>query len=280
MSPEREMEHSGDIFIPAHQLAEAMNGDRVVVRIEKLKDDGRVEGRVIRVLERANSSLVGRYDQAAHGIGIVVPFDRRVLMDIFIPSGQERGAEPGQMVVVELTRWPTGNSGAIGRVREVLGDIDAPGVDTEIIIRKFGIPDAHSEESVTEAIRLGGAVKEADIRARTDFRALPTVTIDGEHARDFDDAITIEKLANGNYWLGVHIADVSHYVQEGSCARSRSVPARHVGLLSRAGGPHVSVGTVDRALQPQSACRPPGADLLHGGRPAAAKSSVQSSMTG
>ncbi len=216
VSPEREMERSGDIFIPAHQLAEAMNGDRVVVRIEKLKDDGRMEGRVIRVLERANSSLVGRYDQAAHGVGIVVPFDRRVLMDIFIPSGQEHGAEPGQMVVVELTRWPTGNRGAIGRVREVLGDIDAPGVDTEIIIRKFGIPDAHSEESIAEAIRLGGAVKEKDIQGRTDFRALPTVTIDGEHARDFDDAITIEKLPNGNYWLGVHIADVSHYVQEGS----------------------------------------------------------------
>ncbi len=215
VSPERELERSRDIFIPAHQMAEAMNGDRVVVRIEKVKDDGRVEGRVIRVLERANSSLVGRYDQAAHGVGIVVPFDRRVLMDIFIPSGQEHGAEPGQMVVVELTGWPTGNSGAIGRVREVLGDIDAPGVDTEIIIRKFGIPDAHSEESVAEAIRLGGAVQDADIRGRTDFRALPTVTIDGEHARDFDDAITIEKLANGNYWLGVHIADVSHYVQEG-----------------------------------------------------------------
>ena len=154
VSPEREMERRGDIFIPAHQMAEAMNGDRVVVRIEKVKDDGRVEGRVIRVLERANSSLVGRYDQAAHGVGIVVPFDRRVLMDIVIPSGQAHGAEPGQMVVVELTGWPTGNRGAIGRVREVLGDIDAPGVDTEIIIRKFGIPDAHSEESIAESIRL------------------------------------------------------------------------------------------------------------------------------
>ena len=89
-------------------------------------------------------------------------------------------------------------------------------MDTEIIIRKYGIPDAHSDESVAEATRLGSAVHERDLRARSDFRDLLTVTIDGEHARDFDDAITIEKLPSGNYWLGVHIADVSHYVEEGS----------------------------------------------------------------
>src|SRR5438552_7362861 len=120
------------------------------------------------------------------------------------------------MVVVELTRWPTATRGAIGRVAEVLGDIDAPGVDTEIIIRKWGIPDVHSSEAIAEAVRLGGAVSDKDIRGRTDFRGITTVTIDGEHARDFDDAITIERLPNGNFWLGVHIADVSHYVHEGS----------------------------------------------------------------
>jgi len=119
-------------------------------------------------------------------------------------------------VMVEITRWPTSARGPVGRIIEVLGDIDAPGVDTEIIIRKYGIRDAHSAEAVAEAVRLGAAVSERDIRGRTDFRRVPTVTIDGEHARDFDDAITIEKLANGTYWLGVHIADVSHYVQEGS----------------------------------------------------------------
>lgn len=215
--PERDLESgAGDIYVPAHALNEALHGDRVVVRLERLKSDGRVEGRIIRVLERAHSSLVGRYDQAAHGVGVVVPFDRKILMDIFIPSGQEKQATPGDMVVVEITRFPTGTRGAIGQVLEVLGDIDAPGVDTEIIIRKFGIPDAHSEESVTEAVRLGTAVKERDLAGRTDFRHLQTVTIDGEHARDFDDAITIEKLPNGHYWLGVHIADVSHYVREGS----------------------------------------------------------------
>ena len=216
VTPERPLDAGGDIYISGPHLNEAMHGDRVVVRIERLKEGGRAEGRIIRILERRNEWIVGRYDRGDAGMGYVVPFDRRVLMDIFVPPGQEGGASPGDMVVVELTRWPTSTRGAIGRVAEVLGDIDAPGVDTEIIIRKYGIPDAHSNEATTEAVRLGGSVSERDLRGRTDFRALPTVTIDGEHARDFDDAITISRLPNDHFWLGVHIADVSHYVQEGS----------------------------------------------------------------
>ncbi len=216
VTPERPLDAGGDIYISPTHLSEAMHGDRVVVRIERIKDDGRSEGRVIRILERGHETLVGRYDRDENGMGYAVPFDRRVLMDIVIPAGQEGGASPGEMVTVELTRWPTATRGAIGRVAEVLGDIDAPGVDTEIIIRKHGIPDAHGADAIAEAVRLGTAVSERDIRGRTDFRAVPTVTIDGEHARDFDDAITIEKLTNGHFWLGVHIADVSHYVQEGS----------------------------------------------------------------
>jgi ribonuclease R len=223
VTPERQLDTGGDIYISGPHLNEAMHGDRVVVRIERIKDGGRAEGRVIRILERANASIIGRYDRDDNGLGYLVPFDRRVLMDLVIPAGQEGGADPGQMVIVELTRWPTQTRSATGRVSEVLGDIDAPGVDTEIIIRKYGIPDAHPEEAVTEALRLGTTVSERDIKAstasgqgRTDFRGIPTVTIDGEHARDFDDAITISKLPNGHFWLGVHIADVSHYVQEGS----------------------------------------------------------------
>jgi ribonuclease R len=214
--PERPLDGGGDIYISGPLLNEAMHGDRVVARIERVKEGGRVEGRIIRILERSNTWIVGRYDRDEEGRGYVVPFDRRVLMDVFVPPGQEGGASPGEMVTVELTRWPTSTRGAIGRVAEVLGNIDAPGVDTEIIIRKFGIPDAHAPDAIAEAVRLGTSVSERDIRARTDFRDLVTVTIDGEHARDFDDAITIEKLPNQHYWLGVHIADVSHYVQEGS----------------------------------------------------------------
>jgi ribonuclease R len=204
-----------DIYIAASNLTEAMHGDRVVARIERETAKG-LEGRIIRILERSQERIVGRFEVDDAGLGYVVPFDRRVLTDVHVPGGQSSSAEPGEMVLVEITRWPTATRGPVGRVAEVLGSIDEPGVDTQIIIRKFNIPDAHAEESIAEARRLGTAVRERDIRGRTDFRPVTTVTIDGEHARDFDDAITIERLKNGNYWLGVHIADVSHYVREGS----------------------------------------------------------------
>jgi len=205
----------GDIYVAAANLIEAMHGDRVVVRVERRTEKG-PEGRIIKILERSQSRIVGRFEIDEAGLGYVVPFDRRVLTDVHVPTGQWSAVDPGDMVVVEITRWPSATRGPVGRVVEVLGRIDEPGVDTQIIIRKFDIPDTHGEEAIAEAIRLGDAVKERDIRGRTDFRSLPTVTIDGEHARDFDDAITIERLANGHFWLGVHIADVAHYVKEGS----------------------------------------------------------------
>jgi len=204
-----------DIYIAAANLVEAMHGDRVVVRIERHTDKG-PEGRIIRILERSQAALVGRFEVDENRLGYVVPFDRRILTDVHVPTGQWSSAEPSDMVLVEITRWPTATRGPIGRVVEVLGKIDEPGVDTQIIIRKFGIPDHHGDEAVAEAVRLGTVVKERDLRGRTDFRQAQTVTIDGETARDFDDAITIERLGNGHYWLGVHIADVSHYVREGS----------------------------------------------------------------
>jgi ribonuclease R len=205
----------GDIYIAGSNLNQAMHGDRVVARIERVTDRG-AEGRILRILERGASTVVGRYDEDESGLGFVVPFDRRLIMDVQIASGDRLDAEPGDMVTVEITRWPTPARGPLGRIVDVLGAIDEPGVDTEIIIRKYGIPDQHSDEAVGEAKRLGTDVRDSDIRGRTDFRDLVTVTIDGEHARDFDDAITLERLDNGNYWLGVHIADVAHYVQEGS----------------------------------------------------------------
>jgi len=206
---------SGDIYIAAANLTEAMHGDRVVARVERRTEKG-AEGRIIKILERSQSSIVGRFEVDDAGLGFVVPFDRRVLTDVHVPTGQWSSAEPREMVVVEITRWPSATRGPVGRVIEVLGRIDQPGVDTQIIIRKFNIPDAHGEEAIAEATRLGLAVKERDIKGRTDFRGVTTVTIDGEHARDFDDAITIERLPGGHYWLGVHIADVAHYVKEGS----------------------------------------------------------------
>src|SRR5882762_8649530 len=119
VTPERPLDAGGDIYISGPLMNDAMHGDRVVVRIERIKEGGRAEGRVIRVLERRNSSLVGRYDRDDTGMGHVAPFDRRVLMDIFVPPGQEGGASPGDMVIAELTRWPTATRGASGRVAEV-----------------------------------------------------------------------------------------------------------------------------------------------------------------
>ena len=206
---------AGDLYIAGANLNQAMHGDRVVARVERQREPDRAEGRIVRILERAASELVGRFEVDDSGLGYVVPFDRRVIMDVHIPGGEGGEAAAGDMVEVELTRWPTSTRGAVGRVAEVFGDVDDPGVDTQLIIRKHALPDTHDEAAVAEARRLGKTVRARALTGRTDFRNLPTVTIDGETARDFDDAITLERLANGHYWLGVHIADVSHYVPEG-----------------------------------------------------------------
>ena len=210
------------LYISAPNLTDALHGDRVVARIEHRHGAERIEGRIIRILERANQSIVGRYEVDESGLGYVVPFDKRLLAEVQVPSAETRSAAPADMVLVEITRWPTPARPPLGRIIEVLGPIDRPGVDTQIIIRKHNIPDAHGEAAVAEAQRLGGTVRERDLKGRTDFRGRQTVTIDGEHARDFDDAITIEHLPNGHYWLGVHIADVSHYVDEGSALDSEA----------------------------------------------------------
>jgi ribonuclease R len=216
VKPERPIEGlTRDIYVPEHKMKEAMHGDRVVIRIERYREDGRAEGQIVQVLERSATSVVGRYVVDVSGLGFVTPFDKRLSTDIQIPRGDTRAAASGQMVTVEVTRWPTPTRGPAGRIVEILGDINDPGVDTEIILRKHDIPDEHGAEAIAEAKRIGSAVKAKDIAGRTDFRDRAVVTIDGEHARDFDDAISIEKLKNGHYWLGVHIADVAHYVQEG-----------------------------------------------------------------
>ena len=202
------------IFIAGGNLNQAMHGDRVVVRIER--DGARPEGRIVRILERASQSIVGRFDQDGNGAGYVIPFDRRVIMDVQVDPADSLGAKKGEMVTAEITRWPTAARPAAGKITEVLGPLDAPGVDTAVIIKKHNLPDAHGQEAIDEAKHIGTVVREQDIAGRTDFRAITTVTIDGETARDFDDAITIKKLPNGNFWLGVHIADVSHYVRPGS----------------------------------------------------------------
>ena len=203
-----------DVYVAGANLGQAMHGDRVTVRLERAGD--RAEGRIVEVLEHANAEIVGRYEVGAAGGGYVVPFDERVVMALPIPPGGRIEAEPGEMVVAAVDRWPAGPRGPVGRLVEVLGRLDDPGVDTAIVIRKYRLPEGDDPGAAAEAARLGGEVAPADLEGRTDFRGLPTVTIDGETARDFDDAITLEALPDGRRRLGVHIADVAHYVGEGT----------------------------------------------------------------
>ncbi len=217
-------DREGDVFVPLANREEAMHGDRVVVRIERHRAGDRPEGRIVKILRRANQTVVGRFDIDSGGLGFVTPFDQRLGTDVAVAPGSHGGAESGQMVIVEIVRWPTATRGPVGRIVEILGRIDEPGVDTTIIVRKYGLPDAHGEAAMAEAQRLVAGqdapramhARKHDLAGRTDFRGLDIVTIDGEHARDFDDAISVEKLENGHFHLGVHIADVSHYVREGS----------------------------------------------------------------
>ena len=203
-----------DIHVSAGNLMKAMHGDRVVVRIKQRTKAG-VDGQIVQILERGNPKVVGSFQLNDVGTGYVVPFDRRLLMDIKLAAGGKFDVKRGQIVVIEITQWPSEMHQPVGKIIKVLGSLDEPGVDTSVVIHMCGIPEAHSRDALNEGRRLGAIVKKSDLEGRTDFRSLVTVTIDGADAKDFDDAITIQKLKNGHYRLGVHIADVSHYVKEG-----------------------------------------------------------------
>ena len=191
-----------DIYIAASNLTEAMHGDRVVARVERQHREG-LEGRIIRILERSQETIVGRFEVDDAGLGYVVPFDRRVLTDVHVPTGQWSSAEPGEMVLVEITRWPTATRGPVGRVVEVLGHDRRAGRG-----HADHHPQVRDSRRALRGRRRGGAAprrrrsRSATSRGRTDFRGMTTVTIDGEHARDFDDAITIERLAERQLLAG------------------------------------------------------------------------------
>ena len=211
--PEREGQ--ADVYVSAVNIKEALHGDRVVARIERMTPKGR-EGRIIRVLERGLSRMVGRYEEDGRAGGHVVPFDRRVLHELFVPAGENGGARPGEMVSAEITRPPTATRNPAGRVLAVLGRLEDPGVDLKVVMAKYGLPDAFPEEVEREAARVPQEVGPEDNRGRTDFRPWTTVTVDPETARDHDDAISLDRLPDGHWRLGVHIADVAHYVPPGS----------------------------------------------------------------
>jgi ribonuclease R len=202
-----------DMFLNPSQMAKVMHGDRVMARAAGFDRRGRVEGDIVEVLERANVTVVGRF-LLEHGIGLVAPADRRLAIDILVPADARANAQPGQVVVVEVLQQPARHSPPIGRIVEVLGNATDPGMEIEIALRKHKLPNEFAPEAVAEAERVATPVAPADLRGRKDLRKLPLVTIDGETARDFDDAVYCEAQGKG-FKLYVAIADVSHYVKPG-----------------------------------------------------------------
>jgi ribonuclease R len=212
VSPE---EGGDDIFVPARFLRENMHGDRVAVRIEEGREYGKREGRIVRTLERGYTRIVGRFE-AAKNFGYVVPDELRINHDIYIPPSAYSKAKSGQVVVAEITTYPAAHRNPEGRIVEVLGWPDDPEVEVKTILSKYELPHIFSAGAVDEARAVPQAPAARDIRGRTDLRAIVTVTIDGETARDFDDAVSVLKEDGDVIRLWVSIADVAHYVKEGS----------------------------------------------------------------
>jgi ribonuclease R len=260
----------GDVFIPRDAIEDAMHGDHVLARIQRragVAGGQRAEGRIIRILDRAHPTVVGLFRYGAQG-NTVLPYDVRIQHEVEIPRGHEltpglwkklgfSGADEvsirsrkiprmeeldGAVVNVELLRYPKGGASPTGRVIEILGRPGELGVDTEIIIRKHHLPHTFSAGALDEADHRAKAVSESETTGREDFRHLPIVTIDGETARDFDDAVYVERRADGGWRLQVHIADVAHYVRTASAldqdARLRGTsvyfPDRAVPMLPEA----------------------------------------------
>lgn len=205
-----------DVYIYGEDLNGAMHNDRVIVQLFKHLADGRKrEGQVIRILKRANELVVGTFE-GGRAFGFVVPDDKRLGHDIFIPAEAKGNAREHDKVVAEITRWPEPRRNPEGRVIEVLGPKDAPGTDILSIVRKHQLPEAFPPQVLAEAEGIPLVISPQEYENRRDLRDVVMVTIDGEDAKDLDDAVSLEILPNGNYYLGVHIADVGYYVKEGS----------------------------------------------------------------
>ncbi|MBU3127201.1 ribonuclease R [Clostridium tagluense] len=207
-------EERPDIFIPADNVNGAMNGDRVLAKILKEVNNGKkCEGEITRIIERSNKTIIGTYDDSKN-FGFVVADDKRIAQDIFIPKAERNGAKTGQIVIAEITEWPEQRRNPEGRIVEILGNKGDQGIDILTIIKKHKLPEEFPAKVEAFADNIVEKIPEEEYTRRTDLRELQMVTIDGEDAKDLDDAVSIEILDNGNYRLGVHIADVSHYVKE------------------------------------------------------------------
>jgi ribonuclease R len=234
--PDRPIEGlRGDIFLPERQTGGAMNGDRAIVQINRIEHDGRADGEVLRILRRAHPSVVGEFRITKRGF-MLAPHDDRIQNWIAIPEDMAIPPETapadriggksysindpsdldGMIVNVELLEYESDGERAVGRVTEILGHPDDFGIDVEITIRKHHLPHQFPAAVIEQAQKVPLIIGKPELEGRRDFRNLPIVTIDGETARDFDDAVHVERLPNGNYALQVHIADVSHYVRPDS----------------------------------------------------------------
>ncbi len=204
---------SAQVFLPAPEMRQLMHGDRASVRISGQDPRGRPLGTIVEVLERSNRRIVGRLHKE-HGVLFLVPEDRRITLDILIPPADAGSAKPGQVATVELIAQPSKHAQPIGRVAEVLGNYTDPGMEIEIALRKFDLPNEFSKKSLAAARAMPEEVRAEDLKDRRDLRNIPFVTIDGETAKDFDDAVYAVRDGKG-FNLKVAIADVSHYVRPG-----------------------------------------------------------------
>jgi len=209
-----------DLFLSPREMLKVLHGDRVLVKPGG-EYRGKPEGAIVEVIERRTNRLVGRFLNE-RGLSIVVPEDQRIKHDVLVPPGEANGAQHGQVVTVEIIEQPTRHTQPLGRVAEVLGEIDDPGMEIEIAVRKFDVPVEFSEGARKQAAGLPDSVRRSDLKQRVDLRDVPLVTIDGEDARDFDDAVYCEPVDLGTgqrkrpgWRLLVAIADVSHYVRAG-----------------------------------------------------------------
>ena len=209
-----EVEGEKDVFIPSSFINGAMNGDRILVQITREDKNGKKrEGEVIQILERANTKIIGVYEDSKN-FGFVIAEDTRISQDIFISKKDRNGAKDGDVVVVEITKWPEKRRSPEGVVKEVLGQKGDKGLDILTIIKKYGLPEEFPPKVQAFTAGIDEEIPLKEYKRRKDLRDVRMVTIDGEDAKDLDDAVSIERLDNGRYRLGVHIADVSHYVRE------------------------------------------------------------------
>ncbi|MCL6457793.1 MAG: ribonuclease R, partial [Gorillibacterium sp.] len=205
-----------DVYINASDMNGTMNGDTILVRVtNRSAAGGKLEGEVVLIVTRAINQVVGVF-QNLETYGFVLPDDKRLARDIFVPKDAFMGAVTGQKVVARIVNYPEGRSAAEAEIVEILGHKDDPGVDILSIIRQFKLPESFTEEVLAEAELAPDTIKDAELVGRRDLRGETIVTIDGADAKDLDDAVNVKRLENGNYYLGVHIADVSYYVRESS----------------------------------------------------------------